>query len=210
MSFRYPSHVSATTGKDPQSASGKDVPCFSCQAITSSRTTPTLCVLVIITGPYKNPDSVTQEVPVISPFPFSVNHPANTGSTDAFPRGKTAVTPVRPGPLPTSNFPSPEITVRYPTSTPFTSVIEFSGPGTPSKGTPKSRARGTVCENAGQARTTAHRADPINRPAHATGAPPASPTRTRAPSSPRPAPFGVRRLCRRFSEAARAPGTSSE
>src|ERR1700721_3813715 len=146
MSFKYPSHVSATTGKDHQSDKGNEVPCFSCQAITSSRTTRTLCVFVIITGPYKNPDSVTQDVPVISPFPFSVNHPANTGSTDAFPRGKTAVTPVRTGPFPTSNFPSPEIIVRYPTSTPFTSVIELSGPGVPSNGTPRPRARTSCSE----------------------------------------------------------------
>ncbi len=51
MSFRSPSHVSATTGSDHQSSSGIGVPCFSCQSITVSRTTPTLCVFVIITGP---------------------------------------------------------------------------------------------------------------------------------------------------------------
>src|SRR5271156_5941625 len=141
MSFKYPSHVSATTGSDHQSSRGSEVPCFNCQAITESRTTPTLCVFVIITGPYRNPDSSTHVVPVISPLPFSVNHPANTGSTEFFPRGNTAVTPVRSGPVPTTNFPSPEIKVRYPTSTPFTSVIASSGPGVPSNGTPKSRAR---------------------------------------------------------------------
>jgi len=58
------------------------------------------------------------------------------------PRGKIAVTPVRTGPLPTTRRPSPEISVLYPTSTPATSVIAFSGPGVPSKGTPRSRARG--------------------------------------------------------------------
>src|SRR5271156_2685490 len=146
MSFRSPSHVSATTGSDHQSSSGNEGACCNCQAITLSRTTPTLCVLVIITGPARNPDSSTQVVPVISPFPFSANHPANTGSTEFFPRGKIAVTPVRTGPVPTTNFPSPEIKVRYPTSTPCTSVIASNGPGVPSNGTPKSRAR-TSCSN---------------------------------------------------------------
>src|ERR1700758_4701685 len=112
MSFKYPSQVSATTGSDHQSSSGSVGPCLNCHAITASRTTPTLWVLVIITGPYRKPDSSTQVVPVISPLPFSVNHPANTGSTLLLPRGKTAVTPVRTGPLPTSNFPSPDINVR--------------------------------------------------------------------------------------------------
>src|SRR3984885_13507222 len=116
-----------------------------------------------MTGPYKNPDSSTQVVPVISPFPFSVNHPANTGSTEFFPRGNTAVTPVRTGPVPTTNFPSPEIRVRYPTSTPFTSVIASSCPGVPSNGTPKSRARTSrsdfpPCPRAIDAVTIRHRA----------------------------------------------------
>src|SRR4029077_7704847 len=43
----------------------------------------------------------------------------------------------------TCNFPSPEISVRYPTSTPVTSVMAFRGPGVPSNGTPRSRARCT-------------------------------------------------------------------
>src|SRR5579863_1962622 len=55
-----------------------------------------------------------------------------------------AVTPVRTGPLPTSSLPSPEMRVVWPTSTPCTSVMELSGPGVPSKGTPRSRARGLV------------------------------------------------------------------
>src|SRR5580704_13126975 len=139
------------------------VPCFNCHAITASRTTPTLCVFVIITGPYRNPDSSTQVVPVISPLPFSVNQPAKTGSTELLPRGNTAVTPVRTGPVPTTNFPSPEIKVRYPTSTPFTSVIASSGPGVPSNGTPKSRARTSrsnfpPCPRALDAVTIRHRA----------------------------------------------------
>ena len=59
-------------------------------------------------------------------------------------RGRIAVTPVRTGPLPTTNRPSPEMSVLYPTSTPATSVMAFSGPGLPSKGIPRSRARGSA------------------------------------------------------------------
>src|SRR5437879_3917101 len=103
--------------------------------MTASRTTPTLCVLVIITGPSRKPDSSTQVVPVISPFPFSDHQPAKTGLLiESFPRGSTAVTPVRTGPLPTCNFPSPELSVVCPTVTPETSVMALSGPGVPSNG----------------------------------------------------------------------------
>src|SRR5579859_3883452 len=56
-----------------------------------------------------------------------------------------AVTPVRTGPLPISSLPSPEISVVWPTSTPLTSVIALFGPGVPSNGTPRSRARGLDC-----------------------------------------------------------------
>src|SRR2546422_4804785 len=77
MSLSPPSHVSATTGNDHSS------PCMrprrTTHSITASRTTPTECVFVIITGPHRNPDSSTQVVPVISPLPFIVNQPANTG-----------------------------------------------------------------------------------------------------------------------------------
>src|SRR5688572_5103647 len=45
-------------------------------AITASRTVPTLCVPVIITGPSRKPDSSIQCVPVISPLPFRLNTPA--------------------------------------------------------------------------------------------------------------------------------------
>src|SRR5690349_2403035 len=111
--------------------------------MTASRTTPTLCVLVIITGPSRKPDSSTQVVPVISPLPFSDHQLAKTGLLiESFPRGSTAVTPVRTGPLPTCSFPSPEISVVCPTVTPETSVMALSGPGVPSNGTPRSRARG--------------------------------------------------------------------
>src|ERR1700757_4101998 len=143
MSFSQPSHVSATTGNDHQSSSGPTLRCATVHWITASRTTPTLCVLVIITGPIRNPDSSTQVVPVISPLPFNDHQPANTpASLESLPRGKTAVTPVRTGPFPTTNLPSPEISVIWPTVTPGTSVIAFNGPGVPSKGPPRSRARG--------------------------------------------------------------------
>src|ERR1700722_11646698 len=106
---------------------------------------PTLCVLVIITGPARKPDSSTQVVPVISPLPFSVNHAANTGfDSESRPRGSTAVTPVRTGPEPTFNLPDPETNVVWPTTTPATSVMALRGPGVPSNGIPRSRAR-TFC-----------------------------------------------------------------
>src|SRR5207302_7902241 len=137
MSLRPPSHVSATTGSDQSNC----WPLRTCQAITASRTTPTLCVLVIITGPPRNPDSSIQVVPVISPLPFNVNQPAKTASPECLPRGRIAVTPVRTGPCPTTSRPTPETSVTWPTSTPATSVMAFSGPGVPVNGTPRSRAR---------------------------------------------------------------------
>src|SRR4029077_16565835 len=107
--------VSATTGSIHQPSTGIGGPCSYCHLITASRTTPTLCVFVIITGPERNPDSSTQVVPVISPLPFCEYQAANTGSLESFPRGNTAVTPVRTGPLPTTSFPSPEMSVFWPT-----------------------------------------------------------------------------------------------
>src|SRR5262249_57621728 len=105
-----------------------------CHSTTASRTTPTLWVLVSRTGPSSMPDSSIHVVPVISPLPLSENHDANTGSSDLRPRGRIAVTPVRTGPLPTTSFPSPAISVACPTSTPATSVMALSRPGVPSKG----------------------------------------------------------------------------
>src|ERR1700735_1933769 len=137
MSFSHPSQVSATTGSDHHESVASAGPCATRQAITASRTTPTLCVLVIITGPSRKPDSSTQVVPVISPSPFCENQPAKTASWLALPRGRIAVTPVRTL--------SPEISVVSPTSTPFTSVMAFQVPGVPSNGTPKLRARGFSC-----------------------------------------------------------------
>ena len=114
--------------------------------MVASRTVPTLVVLVSRTGPSRKPDSSIQVVPVISPLPLSENQPANTGSFDPLPRGRMAVTPVRTGPDPIFKAPLPEMSVVIPTSTPATSVIAFTGPGCPWNGTPRSRARGFVCE----------------------------------------------------------------
>ena len=139
MSFSHPSQVSATTGRPQGWAPG---PRRFCHAITASRASPTLWVLVRTTGPSRKPDSESQARPVISPLPLRAKLPANTGSFEALPRGWIAVTPVRTGPRPTSSLPSPETSVTWPTSTPATSVIAFSGPGVPSNGTPRSRARG--------------------------------------------------------------------
>src|ERR1043166_8230092 len=146
MSLRPPSHVSATTGSDHSSCCMR--PWRTTHSITASRTTPTEWVLVIITGPHRNPDSSTQVVPVISPLPFMANQPANTGSSEALPRGKIAVTPVRTGPLPTTRLPAPAMRVRCPTSTPATSVMAWSGPSVPSSGIPRSRARSRRCARA--------------------------------------------------------------
>src|ERR1700676_2615805 len=138
-------------------------PCLTFQAMTASRTTPTLCVLVIITGRLRKAESSTQVVPVISPFPLRVNQAAKTASLLALPRGWMAVTPVRTGPLPISSLPSPEMSVVWPTSTPFTSVMALLGPGVPSKGTPRSRARGLVCAET-VTETTMRSRNPVRRP----------------------------------------------
>src|SRR5882757_7495904 len=112
MSLSQPSQVSATTGSDHQNPVASAAPCATRHWIVASRTTPTLCVLVIMTGPSKNPDSSIQAVPVISPLPFCENQAAKTGfDLDSGPRGSTAVTPVRIGPLPTCSLPAPEISV---------------------------------------------------------------------------------------------------
>src|SRR5581483_1983753 len=108
MSLRPPSYVSATTG----SHHGWSAFFFAFSHwIIASRTTPTLCVLVIATGPSRKPLSCTHVVPVISPLPLSVNHAAYTGSTLSLPRGWMTVTPVRTGPRPTTSLPLPEMSV---------------------------------------------------------------------------------------------------
>src|SRR4051794_14957535 len=96
---------------------------------------PTACVFVIVIGHATVPDSSTHDTPVISPLPFSQNTPAAQGSAlRSRPRARIAVTPVRTL--------SASISVRYPTSTPGTSVIAFHSPGVPANGTPSERARG--------------------------------------------------------------------
>ena len=78
MSLSRPSYVSPTTGSDHDVARGA---ASSTDAATSaSRTTPTLCVLVIATGVVSRPDSRTHSRPVISPLPLSRWQPAKTGS----------------------------------------------------------------------------------------------------------------------------------
>src|ERR1700722_2034026 len=100
-------------------------------------TTPTAWVLVMPTGPQNVPDSSIHDTPVISPLPFCAKNPAATGSpVPAGPRGWIAVTPVRTL--------SPEISVRYPTCTPGTSVMAFAAPVRPRRGMPRSLARGPL------------------------------------------------------------------
>jgi hypothetical protein len=60
------------------------LPRFTFQAMTASRTTPTLCVLVIMIGPSRKPESSSQVVPVISPLPLSVNQAPKTASSGCF------------------------------------------------------------------------------------------------------------------------------
>src|SRR5919198_783975 len=155
MSFKAPSHVSATIGSDQSNSK----PLCTSHSMTASRTTPTLCVFVIITGPARKPDSSSQVVPVISPLPLRVNHPPKTGSPLAAPRGKIAVTPVRTGPCPTTSFPWPRMIVLCPTVTPATSVMALIGPGVPSNGTPRSRARGRFCACATELTTSTTTSD---------------------------------------------------
>src|SRR5687767_7005020 len=138
-SFSSPSQVSATTGVDHQYPEASGSPFFTRHAIVASCTVPTLWVLVSITGPSSRPDSSIHERPVISPAPFNTKLPAKAGVVMVSrPRGRMAVTPVR------TLRPSARssISVTCPTVTPATSVIALSGPGLPSNGTPRSRARG--------------------------------------------------------------------
>ena len=77
MSLSRPSYVSPTTGSD-QATRGPA--CSTETATSASRTTPTLCVLVIATGPVSIPDSRTHSRPVSSPLPLRRWQPAKTGS----------------------------------------------------------------------------------------------------------------------------------
>ena len=74
MSLSSPSYVSPTTGSD-QCADQASEPATDA-ATRASRTTPTLCVLVIATGVVSVPDSRTHSRPVISPLPLSRWQPA--------------------------------------------------------------------------------------------------------------------------------------
>jgi len=125
MSLRLPSQVSPTTGSSSVRSA----------AISASRTTPTLQVLVSPTGVDSRPDSRTHSSPVSSPLPLRVWQPAKTGSLPGLPPwGRTTVTPVRTSSL--------SIRVVWPTRTPPTSVIASAGPEASGPiSTPSSRAR---------------------------------------------------------------------
>ena len=128
MSLRAPSYVSPTTGRDQKTDSfARERAAWT---ISASRTTPTECVLVMPMTPPRNPDSRTHSRPVSSPLPLRRWQPAKTGSVQTSSSwGITMVTPVRTGPCPTVNGPSPEISVVWPTRTPGTSVMASNSPG---------------------------------------------------------------------------------
>ena len=82
------------------------------QAMVASRAMPQAWVLVIVTGRVMAPTSAIMWVPVISPLPFWLWKPANTGSRQRLGgRGRMAVTPVRTGPRPGTSGPSPAMRV---------------------------------------------------------------------------------------------------
>src|ERR1041385_6364050 len=192
-SFKLPSQVSATTG------SHHGCRTFfreSSHWMIASRTTPTLWVLVIATGPSRSPLSSTQVVPVISPLPLRVNQAAKTGSAFSLPRGWITVTPGRTGPFPPTSFPLPRISVVWPTSTPATSVMASSGPAVPPIGSLRSRSRGFwACNASGKARaiTNARRRGILSSPDREAGVyrpgermTPAAPGGRRRVNSPAP------------------------
>ena len=86
--------------------------CATDQSMMPRCTGPIACVLVIPTGSESAPTSSSHAVPVISPLPLSECQPAATDCpTPVRPNGRTTVTPVRTGPEPRTNGPSPEISV---------------------------------------------------------------------------------------------------
>src|SRR5689334_6960813 len=111
MSLRRPSSHSATTGVKVSSVMPISGYCAIIQVITPLATLGTFNVLVSAIGYSKNPDSLTQASPVISPVPLSTNDPAATFLCHTSSRGMTTVTPVRTGPWPGLSGPSPEIRV---------------------------------------------------------------------------------------------------
>ncbi len=144
--------------------------------MTASRTTPTLCVLVMRMGAPSAPDSSSHVVPVISPLPFSVCHAPKTRPRKVFPCGRIAVTPVRTGPRPATSLPSPETSVVCPTSTPFTSVIAFERAGRPLErhaevARPRLRLRARGVSDEEDAQHDAHLGDEPRRAARQDGRP---------------------------------------
>src|SRR5579863_7329279 len=102
-----------------------------------------------------------------------------------------AVTPVRTGPLPISSLPSPEMSVVWPTSTPLTSVRALLGPGVPSNGTPRSRARGLLWAKRIAVYNGTISTNPIRRKYERDMEPPAKEAVYRAVSAARVAVFGA-------------------
>jgi len=127
VSFSSPSKVSPTTGSPKKySPAGRR---RTSSPISASRTTPSECVFVSPIGDDSRPLSRIHSRPVSSPLPLSRCDPANMPLSQILPSpGTITVTPVLTGPTPTRSAPSPEIRVVWPTRTPGTSVIAFSGP----------------------------------------------------------------------------------
>ena len=131
------------------------------QAMTASRTMPTLWVLVIMTGPSRSRIPRSRWCRSSRRCRSARTMRRRRDRTVPAARGMTAVTPVRTGPLPTTSLPSPEMSVVWPTVTPATSVIAFHFPGVPSKGTPRSRAPGFGGLRAGRRRYEKQQSDEI-------------------------------------------------
>src|ERR1700752_5294563 len=128
MSWRSPPQVSTQSGSSHSRASRGLFRLT--QLTTPVWQAPIACVFDSTTGRLNDPASSIQVVPVISPLPLSEYQPAAHGRPiPSRPRGRIAVTPVRTE--------VPPINVVTPTSTPPTSVIALSGPGSPGKVIPR-------------------------------------------------------------------------
>ena len=153
MSFRQPSQVSATTGSDHAVRRGR------CRASTRHAIDRVAHHAdAVRVGDHHRP---FEEPGFLDPG--RAGHLAV--AVEREPAGEHRILRVAPArqdrgdagahrALPTFSLPSPEMSVVKPTSTPATSVIALSGPGVPSNGTPRSRARGFCCA----VRSTATRA----------------------------------------------------
>jgi hypothetical protein len=123
VSFNHESSHSPTSGMITSSS----VPILGKRLVihftAASDTFPTAMVLVRRMGVSRSPHSATWVSPDTSPAPFSTKAPASTRFSKTLLCGRTAVTPVRTGPLPTSRRPSPLMRVLWPTRTPPTSVM---------------------------------------------------------------------------------------